>query len=151
MDSVYLPGPTICGLHGMFESDFGCSESTTPYPRVTPSRVGAALLPFHCPRCESVVDFTDSKQREHYHDTRVVNGKQHDNYWCPACGQKFFLNRRGQPLKGEVGADGAASSTIEQIQTDVRGLVDIVRRIKCSLKRSMSDYVSGCDVMGCCP
>jgi hypothetical protein len=150
--NTYLPGPSVCGLYGFFESDYGCPDTPAPYARVTPSKVASALLPFHCPKCKSTIDFSNPVRREHYHDTRVVDGKQNNNHWCPACGNRFVINNVGQPLSGRIGSDGTANSTVEEIVVGADGFVNVKRRKQSSsrLLDSLKDYVSGTDVLGSC-
>ena len=145
---VWLAGPTICGLWGMFEDNFGLSSTPTPYARVTPSRVGDALLPFHCPGCGGVIDFSDAARREAFHDTR----SGHDNYWCPRCGARFEINDAAAAASGAVtiGADGAATSIVEQVDRGRDGLLNVRRRFQASLTPTGLAYLRGTDIL-CCP
>lgn len=155
---TYLPGPTVCGFHGMFESDYGDPSSPKPYPRVTPSKVGSALLPFHCPCCDAVIDFSDSERREQFHDTRDDaddSGKPRDNYWCPCCGQRFLLNLKGKPFKGNID-EHVAPAEVETIAVGEDGMVSYKRITKAPrnpttiLGRMFKSYVIGTDILGCC-
>lgn len=147
MSQVYLSGPSIVGLYGMFEENWGDPSSPKPYPRVTPTRVGAALLPFRCPRCETTIDFSDPKRREHYHDTRRLGTGRRDNYFCPSCGMRFLLNDKGKQLEGKVSVDGAAPSTVETITIGADGLLSL-RRTESHPAASIHQYLLGCDVLG---
>lgn len=146
MNTTYLDGPSVCGFWGMFESDFGDPQTESPYCRITPSRVGSALMPFHCPRCKSVVDFTDPQRREDYHDTR----KTLDNYWCPRCGYRFRLNLVGKPFKDRL-SGGVASAVVESISIGSDGLVHYKRSSQGGttiLGKFLMGYLEGCDVLG---
>ncbi len=149
--STFLPGPSVCGLYGYFEEDFGDPDTRSPYARITPSRIGAALLPFHCPRCKQVVDFSTPEQREHYHDTRVLDGKKRDNYFCPSCGNRFFLNMAGQPLNGRVGRDNGTPSIVEELVVGSNGTISIKKTKQATpvLDDYLLDYSHGTDVLGC--
>lgn len=148
---TYLLGPPVCGLHGMFEENFGDSNSPAPYVRVTPMRLGSALLPFHCPRCERVIDFTDPAVRDAHCDTRSAR----KNHWCPHCGLRFLLNECGRvPLTDcVVGDDGAAGSVVERVLRGSDGLVDLRRMEKMARPRAGllgRWWLLGTDVLGCC-
>ncbi len=150
---IYLSGPTVCGFHGMFEADFG-TPSKGPYPRVTPSKVGAALLPFHCPCCDEVIDFSDPERREQYHDTRDDSGKPRDNYWCPNCGSRFLLNLKGKPFKGTID-EHVAPAEVETIAVGDDGMVNYKRITKAPTPASIfgsmfTSYIIGTDILGCC-
>jgi hypothetical protein len=151
-DTIYLPGPTVCGFHGMFEADYG-TPSTEPMPRVTPSRVGSALLPFHCPSCEAVVDFSDPTRRERHHDTRETASGARDNYWCPACSSRFLLNTKGKPFKGSID-EHVAPAEIETIAVGADGMVDYRRYTKeprsSTIFGHFQNYILGTDILGCC-
>lgn len=143
----YLPGPPVAGFYGFFEADFGDPDSPTPYPRVTPTRICDAVLPFRCPRCKGKIDFTSPERREHYHDTRP----QHDNHHCPACGMRFFLNP-GQPWSGgKLDEKGCAPSTVEYVSRKPSGLLE-VRREELGVRKALSSvadlYLLGCDAVG---
>lgn len=140
----------MCGLYGFFETDFGDPETKQPYKRVTPTRVGDALLPFHCPRCKKVIDFSNPERRSHYHDTRVLDGNKRDNYFCPACGNRFFINKQGQPLSGRVGRDHGAPSTVEELVIGANGVMSIKTKKQSSplIADYLLDYAHGSDVLG---
>jgi len=149
---VYLDGPSVCGFWGMFDSDFGDPNTNLPLCRITPTKVGSALLPFRCPRCDSAIDFSDSKRLEHYHDTRLTsNGKKRDNYWCPTCGNRFLINFVGRPLEGKLDSSGVAPSTVECITVGSDGLVNLQRSVQgvTTILGLLGDYIKGCDVLGC--
>ena len=154
-EEIYLPGPTVCGFHGMFEADYG-TPSSEPMPRVTPSKVGSALLPFHCPCCDEVIDFSDPESRERYHDTRAIEGgKQRDNYWCPCCQQRFLLNLKGKPFKGSIDEDHVAPAEVETIAVGEDGMVEYKRYTKAPQKPTtvlghFQNYILGTDILGCC-
>jgi hypothetical protein len=131
----------------MFESDFG-HPSNGPMPRVTPSRLGSAMLPFYCPSCNAAIDFSNPERREHFHDTRIIAGKQRNNHWCPACGNRFVLNMKGQTFDGKLD-NGVAKSIVEQITIGEDGLVDLKRSVMgtTSIFGSFRDYVVGVDAL----
>ena len=151
--AVYLPGPAVCGLHGMFEENFGDPATSIPYCRVTPSRIGSSLLPFHCPRCKTAIDFSDAAKRECYHDTRDLDrGAKRDNYWCPNCGLRFLLNLKGRTFDGDLD-DGVASSVVECVTVGHDGMVDLKRSVQgvtTIVGRLLGQYIIGTDVLGCC-
>jgi hypothetical protein len=158
---MYLSGPSICGFFGLFEADYGDPSTPYPYCRVTPSRIGSALLPFKCPRCEKAVDFTNPDTRECYHDTRKIGTKQRNNYYCPCCGCRFFLNLSGMPFKGDLDVLGCATSAVETIEKSPEGFVDIKRKVqeskmplpaagKSFLGILQQAHTVGTDVLGCC-
>ena len=145
---TYLPGPVVCGFYDCFEADYGDPETPKPYARVTPSRVGKALLPFHCPSCGQVVDFTDSERLAAYRDDR---NKARVNYFCPSCGARFYLNEAGREFSGSLDSDGAAPSVVERIVRGPDG-VDVVRERQGEatvLGWVRQHYLAGCDVLGC--
>ncbi len=119
----YLKGPSVVGFWGMFESDFGDPKTNSPYCRITPSSLGGVALPFRCPRCNEVLDqFSDSKTREKYHDTREVTAKTGDgrtalvrrnNYWCPYCGYRFYLSSTPMQLTTPLPPGAVAPSSVE--------------------------------------
>lgn len=147
MDHVYLSGPPLVGLYGMFDADYGDPDSPRPYPRVTPSRAGALMLPFRCPRCPATVDFSDPARREDYHDTRPLpGGARRDNYFCPRCGVRFTLNDRGQPMKGKLATDGAAPSVVETIAVGADGKLSL-RRTESIPGGALEQYLLGCDLL----
>jgi hypothetical protein len=150
--STYLPGPTVCGFHGLFEGDYGDPSTPTPYPRVTPSKAGSVLLPFHCPECDFVIDFSDRDGREHYHDTRETKRGKRDNYWCPSCGARFLLNLNGKPFEGTL-TNGIAPAEVETIAVGEDGMVDYKRYTKAPVTisgRLLREYVIGTEILGCC-
>lgn len=96
-----LLGAPLAGFHGIFEENFGDPETPTPYPRVTPSRVGSALLSFKCPACRTIIhEFSDHEEREHYKDP------QQGFFFCPCpdCRSRFYLNEEGMPLPAALPA-----------------------------------------------
>lgn len=119
-DSPYLPGPPVVGFWGLFENDFGSSSTPVPYCTVAPTKIGSALLPFHCPHCRAVVDFSDPRRREMFHDTRrwtswrgLKKGTvKNRHYWCPSCGARFFLDLAGTPLVGPLAPGTVAPSRV---------------------------------------
>jgi hypothetical protein len=147
-----LSGPSVCGFYGAFESDYGDDSTPRPYARVTPTRVGSALLPFNCPSCDSKIDFSDAKRRESYHDTRVLGTVKKDNYWCPNCDARFVLNKKGITLNGPVSND-VAPSVVENVVLGDDGLVSITRKNNSAKKnlvvRLHKEYVLGSDLIGC--
>jgi hypothetical protein len=143
VDHVYLSGPALCGLYGMFEEDFGDPESPRPYPRVTPTRLGGVLMPFRCPRCPATVDFSNPETREHYRDPRPSR----NNHFCPRCGVRFTLNTDGQALVGKIADDGAAPSTVETISVGSDGLLKLERKTK-RPGGAEEQYLLGCDLLG---
>lgn len=153
MNSTYIAGPSVCGFFGAFEQDYG-TPPTGALPRVTPSRVGDAILPFNCPSCDAKIDFSDRKKRESYHDTRVSGSAKNDNYWCPGCAARFKLNLRGKKFNGAVD-NGVAPSTVEMIAIGDDGLVDIKRiengpRFGTLVGKLLNEYVVGSDIIGSC-
>ena len=149
-DTTYLPGPTVCGFYGAFESDFGDASTPKPYARITPSRVGTALLPFHCPSCEAAIDFSDPERRRAYHDTRKTARGKNDNYWCPSCGSRFLLNLKGKPFKGSID-EHVAPAEIETITVGEDGMVNYKRNTKApALLGHFKNYILGTDILGCC-
>lgn len=94
-----IGGAELCGFWGFFEASYGNPDTPKPYATVTPSKVGGALLPFPCPRCgECSQSLACPKLREHFHDTRRGQG----HYFCPKCGERFYLDLQGIPLEVEV-------------------------------------------------
>lgn len=92
---TYLHGVPLAGFHGIFEENFGDPMTPTPYPRVTPSRMGTALLPFRCPVCRTIIhEFSDKEMREHYRDP------QRGFFFCPCpdCRSRFYLDEEGMAL-----------------------------------------------------
>jgi hypothetical protein len=153
-EEIYIPGPTVCGFHGMFERDFGDDTTPKPYARVTPSRVGGALLPFHCPSCEAVVDFSDPARREHHHDSRETASGKNDNYWCPSCSHRFYLNTKGKPFKGTID-EHVAPAEVETIAVGEDGMVNYKRITKAprnptTILGHFQNYILGTDILGCC-
>lgn len=93
--------PPLAGFFGLAESDRGDPATSSPYPRITPSRVGPAVLPFRCYACKGINnDFTDARTREKYRDKR--EGKGH--HWCPMCNKRFYLVANGMPLPTTMSA-----------------------------------------------
>lgn len=97
----YMRGPSLCGFHGLSESDYGDPETPAPYPVAHPRVASGVVCPFPCPQCGAVVDFSDPRRREAYHDTREqrdARGRlivKHNNYYCPACNKRFRLSMSG--------------------------------------------------------
>jgi hypothetical protein len=110
---------------------------------VTPSRVGALLLPFHCPGCSTTIDFSDPAQRDHYKDPRPLRSNHH----CPRCGARFHLNTDGQALDGKLSKSGAAPSVVETIAIGADGLVKLERRYV-HPGSATEEYLLGCDLLG---
>jgi hypothetical protein len=102
-------GPSVVGFHGLFEEDFGDPNTPTPLCSVAPSRVGSALVPFHCPRCDKPVDFSDPSRLECYRDPREGRG----NCYCPACGFRFYVKQDGKSLRGKLDECGCGPCKVE--------------------------------------
>lgn len=112
--STRIGGTRLAGFHGLFEEDFGDPATPTPYPRVTPSRVGDALLPFRCPACRTIVrEFSDARDRECFHDP------QRGFYFCPCpdCRSRFYFNEDGIPLPSAL----PAGATVAPCKVDRGG------------------------------
>lgn len=109
MDPRYIKGPVLVGFYGLFEEDYGDPETPTPLCTLTPSRTGAALLPFRCVRCECKVDFSDSSRLECYRDGRDGRG----NHFCPACGFRFHVKHDGPVFTGKLDGGGCAPAKVD--------------------------------------
>lgn len=97
----HIEGPSLCGFHGLFESDYGDSSTPEPLCTITPSFVGNSMLPFRCPRCEKIMQaLACPKTRDMFRDKRPGHG----NYFCPDCGYRFKLNEEGTPLTSSLPA-----------------------------------------------
>lgn len=94
---VLIPGPVLIGFAELFDTAYGDPKTPRPYPRVTPSRVGASLLPFPCPHCGEVrAEPVHPKKGEGYRD------RERGYSWCPACRGRYVVNRSGGPLVGHL-------------------------------------------------
>jgi hypothetical protein len=101
------------------------------------------------------VDFSDSERREAYHDTRVVDGKRRENYWCPTCGGRFKINLKGKKFLGKITGD-AAPSEVETIAVGEDGMVNYRRLTRDTVSSTtvlgnmFRSYIIGSDILGCC-
>lgn len=146
----YLEGRPIIGFWSLFSNDYGDENVVHVTHRITPSRAGNTLLPFHCPRCEKVLDFSNIKEREEHRDDRLGQG----NYFCPYCGFKFYLNLSGSEVSKGIDKGGAFPSIVESLGKTKDGLVEIRRQV--GGKRKLFDvvgelwsgYLVGCDILG---
>ena len=88
-----IPGAVLVGFAELFDQAYGDPRTPRPYPRVTPSKLGATLLPFPCPHCAAVRDVVVDPRRPGFYDdpARAFS-------WCPACRGRFVLDRKGMPL-----------------------------------------------------
>lgn len=87
----------MIGFSEVFDAAYGNPNTPRPYPRVTPSCVGAALLPFPCPHCGAVrCEPIHPKKSEGYRD------RERGFSWCPSCDGRYVLNRAGAPLVGTL-------------------------------------------------
>lgn len=142
----YLSGIPVVGFVGLFEARYGDPDTPRPYCRVTPSRVGSAILPFRCPRCRAAIDFTDPAVRDAHRDARDPGRV---NHFCPRCGLRFYLHEGGAAPPSCVDDGGAAPAIVERVVrcpdggTDIRRVVLGGRR-----ERRVERYVFGCDLMG---
>jgi hypothetical protein len=88
-----IKGTPLLGFADAFDASWGNPATPKPYLRVTPSRLGDALLPFRCPGCGAVLtQFSDPGSRSCYTDP------QRGHRWCPACGLRILLDVGGMPL-----------------------------------------------------
>ena len=95
-----LPGRPLLGFYGLFEEDYGDEATAREAIVVTPSKVGSALLPFRCPKCQEVPqELACPVTREHYRDPRPGGG-----HHCPRCGCRFQIDLRGTPLTSTLPA-----------------------------------------------
>lgn len=141
----YLPGRPVSGFHEAFEAGYGDPRSPTPYPIVTPSRIAGAMLPFPCPRCGGVVDFSDGTARERYRDGRPGRG----NHFCPHCGARFYLALDGTDVPNVLGADGTAPALVEFVAGGTRGGALQRRVIGGKRGATFADfYLAGTAVLG---
>lgn len=148
---MYLPGPTVCGFHGLFEENFGDPATQEPYCRVTPSVVAGIMLPFRCPRCKEVrTEFSDPKMREQYHDNRPGR----DNHWCDDCGLRFRLRLSGitAPKKLSI-YDGAAPSLVEKFTDSDDAKIVTHAEMQDNdtvtvVGRLLRHYIGGTDLLG---
>lgn len=109
LPSRLLPGVPLIGFYTAFDESKGASGTPWPYPIVTPSAVGPALLPFHCPHCGAVCDeLVDPKTRMFYFD------KNRKFSWCPKadCRGRFFVDRTGMPLAEPLPAGASAAPSM---------------------------------------
>jgi hypothetical protein len=94
-----IPGPPLLGFADAFDGAYGDPETPRPYPRVTPARVGGALLPFPCPHCGAVrSEAVDARRRLWYLD------EERGHSWCPRCRGRYILNTEGAPLPAPLPA-----------------------------------------------
>ena len=104
MKYLRIHGPVLVGFDLLFDRSYGDPSTPRPYPRVTPTAIGGKLIPFPCPHCGAV-------RPALLHDKRGPGYTDHDRgfSWCPACGGRFVLDRRGRALarKLAVGAEWA--------------------------------------------
>jgi hypothetical protein len=115
-----IPGPVLIGFSELFDRAYGNPKTKLntdgSYPRVTPSRIGYALLPFACPHCGEVRnEAVDPKRRANYRDD------ERGFYWCPSCGWRYILNTKGHPLEDSlpVGATHAPALVEQNGKTEL--------------------------------
>jgi transcription elongation factor Elf1 len=90
---ILIKGAVLCGFADAFDAAYGDPNTPLPYVKVTPTRLGPALLPFRCPKCQKVLtQFCDPGTRECYRDS------QRGFYWCPACGNRMLIDVKGMAL-----------------------------------------------------
>jgi hypothetical protein len=117
LPSRLISGPILVGFWGAFDNAHGRSDSPWPYPVVTPSAIGPALLPFECPYCGTVCsELVDPKTRGHYFD------KLRKFSWCPCpdCHGRFFVDRKGQPLGAALPAGAISAPALVERAGGVR-------------------------------
>jgi hypothetical protein len=115
---ILIPGPPLIGFADVFDAGHGDEKTPRPYPEVTPSRIGYALLPFACPHCGAVkCEAVDPKRRDGYRD------KQRGFSWCPACRKRYVLNTEGMPLPKSLpaGADHAPARIERGDKVEIAG------------------------------
>jgi hypothetical protein len=116
----------LVGFAQIFDSTYGDANTPWPYLVVTPSAVGSAILPFHCPHCGTVCDeLVDPNKREHYYD------KLRKFSWCPCpdCRGRFFVDRKGTPLATALPAGATvAPSKVERKGGGANG-IDVVTSV----------------------
>jgi hypothetical protein len=98
-----LPGRVLVGFGMLFERSYGNPGTPTQadgsYPKVTPTRLGALLLPFPCPHCEAVRPVVvHPRKRQGYQDA------ERGFSWCPACSGRYVLDAEGTPLASPLPA-----------------------------------------------
>lgn len=116
---VLLSGPVLLGFSEFFDRAYGCPKTPTPYPKVTPSKVGGVLLPFPCPYCGEVKSaVVDPKTRLGYWD------RQRGHSWCPACNKRYVIDSKGRELEEGLpeGATHAPALVTRGDKTEVIGL-----------------------------
>lgn len=100
---ILLPGAVLVGFAELFDRAYGNPDTIRnkdgSYIKVTPARIGFALLPFACPHCGAVrPEAVDMKRGRRYCD------EERGFCWCPACQGRYILNTEGRPLDSELPA-----------------------------------------------
>lgn len=99
-----LRGEVLLGFQALFDDAHGRGDTPWPYPIVTPSTIGPALLPFACPHCGEVrPEIVDPARYKEYRDAARKFS------WCPACRCRYYVDRRGMSLAVSLSA-GATSA-----------------------------------------
>ena len=100
---LLIQGSVLVGFAEFFDKAWGDPKTPRPYPKVTPARIGASLLPFACPHCGAESEDAVNKRRDGYRDP------QRGFSWCPVCSLRYIVVYEGAPLvdKLEPGAKSA--------------------------------------------
>ncbi len=117
---LLIPGPVLIGFGQVFDQSYGDPRTKLPYPRVTPSCIGAVLLPYPCPHCKAVrSQVIDPKTRLGYYDA------ERKFSWCPSCRGRYVVNPKGTPLTKSLppGVDHAPALVERGGKSEVIGLL----------------------------
>jgi hypothetical protein len=101
-----------------FEESRGSARTAKPYPKVSPSRIGGALLPWACPHCSEVKPaMADARKRIGYTD------ESRGFSWCPACRGRYIVNERGTALVGALPAGATVAPALVERNGVVKKLL----------------------------
>lgn len=113
-----LKGPVLIGFNDLFERSFGHEDTPAPYPKVTPTFLGGAIVPFPCPHCgETRRAVVDPKTRLGYYD------RERGFSWCPACQKRYVINARGGSALGELPPDVKVKPALVERDGEVSALL----------------------------